>query len=146
MIGCEREARDERRQRARPAYWLEQITSGVIHLYGTPVRASGKLPISQLSCGICGGTSPFGRRFKARFDRRRRRRGTAAPRSPLLIASTLINETISTGRAAERFSSVPGAACRAAALSFRPILFLPRAAAKPRQFRQSRSSRAGSEK
>ena len=60
--------------------------------------------------------------------------------------STLINETISTGRAAERFSSVPGAACRAAALSFRPILFLPRAAAKPRQFRQSRSSRAGSEK
>ena len=41
---------------------LEQITSGVIHLYGTPVRASGKLPISQLSCGIGGGTSPFGRR------------------------------------------------------------------------------------
>ena len=60
VIGCEREARDERRP--RPAYWLEQKTSGVIHLYGTPVRASGKLPISKLSCGICGGTSPFGRR------------------------------------------------------------------------------------
>ena len=40
VIGCEREARDERRQRARPAYWLEQITSGVIHLYGTPVRTT----------------------------------------------------------------------------------------------------------
>jgi hypothetical protein len=57
--------------------------------------------------------------LKPDFHRGRKRRGTAAPRSPLLIAATLINETISTGRAVERLSSVPGAARRAAALSFR---------------------------
>ncbi|KAK0147810.1 Protein FAM131A [Merluccius polli] len=66
---------------------------------------------------------------------------TAAPWSPLLIAGTLINESISTGRAAERLSSVPGAAHRAAALSFRSILFLTRAVAEPRQFQQSRPTR-----
>ncbi|KAK0136584.1 hypothetical protein N1851_027269 [Merluccius polli] len=34
----------------------------------------------------------------------------AASRSPLLIAATLVNESISTGRAAERLNSIPGAA------------------------------------
>ena len=34
----------------------------------------------------------------ADFHRGRKRRGTAAARSPLLIAATLVNESISTGR------------------------------------------------
>ncbi|KAK0152211.1 hypothetical protein N1851_006398 [Merluccius polli] len=76
--------------------------------------------------------------FTAHFHRGRKRRVTAALRSPLLIAATLVNESISTGRAAERLSSVPGAARCTAALSFRSVLFMTRAVAEPRQFQQSR--------
>ena len=66
----------------------------------------------------------------AHFHRGRERRVTAALWSPLLIAATLVNESISTGRAAERLSSVSAASqerhTAAAALSLRSAFITQR--------------------
>ena len=66
----------------------------------------------------------------------RERRVTAASRSPLLIAATLVNESISTRPPQNVSAASQERRAAAAALSLRSVLFLTRAAAEPRQFTQ----------
>ena len=68
---------------------------------------------------------------------------TAVPRSPLLIAATLITEAIPTGPLRSVSAVSQERRTAAAALSFRSVLFLTQAADEPRQFQQI--DRAGSE-
>ena len=74
----------------------------------------------------------------AHFHRGRERRITAASWSPLLIAATLVNESISTGPLRNVSAASQERRAAAATLSLRSVLFLTRAAAEPRQFQQSR--------
>ena len=74
----------------------------------------------------------------ANFHRGRERRVTAASRSPLLIAAALVNESISTGPLRSVSAASQERHAAAAMLSLRSVLFLTRAAAEPRQFKQSR--------
>ena len=72
--------------------------------------------------------------------------GTSWPQSPQQIGSTLINKTISTGRGcgtSQQRQERLAAPQRYHSIAF---LFLTQAVAEPRQFQQSRSSRAGREK